>query len=998
MEETLELERKLQFTTANDKAKIKAASSTEATNTNAAMETDSFPPLGVPLGDEQGSDAEEEWIVTSGSDDEWGDYACDSNVKDVEGCQAKCSDLEEDQPSKGSASNIEDSERDNVALPKPNAQLAQQHKDKDPQASNCCPYGKNCCLGKRCNYSHPASIDNRKRQKSLHDSSDCQVQCDIKKSESNNASDLVHNLPGKHNSISLVASCEELPMSDTSDASCFVNSNGHSHSTSISDLGESMANNSLPDLQTETCATHSATGDCESLNQPSRNNTADLGSESPAGAWSSSTQEEPKANSTSLNDEKETLARSVGVESVKNESNVPCDNSTPDNKIDTEGKGSPVPADSVIENSRLPENLPAASAMNQSATAIPQLANLLADAKPQNSPQTAQPVNNVKQLPAAMPASVIPPTSAPSPQSAGHTVTIAGSLPGTSQNSGSPSTHQNSAPSQQPTPPVSSIPAQPVVTNNFPAFPGFPFLPFGNLYPFLDPPNAATFNQNVTASLLAAATLSGMPFPVTPGPANGVQYPQGGGAAMNQAMLPPYGTKTAHGSAVSVPGHYLPMTLLNGVSGMPVIANKSGVGPHPLQPSQAGLATKPTSTAPSMSQLSGVSGIPVEDAGTAPATPPLSGFSGMAEGAKMSGTITADPSQAGLATNSQSTAPAMQQPNGALGMPVRANIQGTGAVKPSITGLANSPQCTAPPMPQLTRFSGMPIGANIQGAGTAQPSQAGLATNQQSIAPAMSQLNGFLGLPVGTNVQGASAATSSQAGIATNLQSTAPAMPQLNGALGMSVGASIQGASTVQLSQAGFTNNPQPKVPAMPQLNGCSGMHVGANMQGSGTAKPSQAGVAKHSPPTAVSMRQPLLNEFSGMPVSANMQGTGTMQSSQPGLATNPQSAALNMLQLFRFPFPLVNPQAYVNLNMEMAAMRMQYLAQQNGCQTTVGTQSGSATSQSQVNTNTQKPSEVNIETGKEREGSSGVGTKAPSLRRPVTSKYSSLLIYRTIV
>ena len=82
-----------------------------------------------------------------------------------------------------------------------------------------------------------------------------------------------------------------------------------------------------------------------------------------------------------------------------------------------------------------------------------------------------------------------------------------------------------------------------------------------------------------------------------------------------------------------------------------------------------------------------------------------------------------------------------------------------------------------------------------------------------------------------------------------------------------------------------------------------------------------------------------------------------------------------------------------------MTAMAMPYLTFQNGCQTTMKSKSGLDSSLvpvngkstemdrvEQVGSKAQKPAEIKLGIGDERE-SSGIGSKAPSLRRPSTGK-----------
>ena len=933
MEETLQIEKDLQIKTFKQKPGSKTVSTTETTNIAVSLDPDSFPPLGDPRVYHKGSDAEEEWVVASESEEEWGTCDCDNESDDDDesrGCLAKHSDPEDERASGESAVSSGVGKRGDMVTPKPNVQLHQQSRREDSQVSDC-PYGKNCCLGKRCKYSHPPSIDNRKRKKSTDSNCGSQVQGDVKRSERSVEGNVVHDHLGKQSAISPVSSCGELPKSDTSDVSYRVDGGGCSKNTSPCDFDRSMENHSLQASETQTSKTHlskksiqsnSASGEHENLNQPLRNSTAGLESQSFTRDSSSSTQEKHETYSS------EALSVDDPVEGFKMRSDVSCETSPPEDEKDLTGESAPIPSfpadspassDLIQSSTNMPQltsqsvsasslcqstktvpqltnlslatsvqsqsanavpqltNLsstpsalkqsaatmpqltntsPAVSYLNQSAktvpqfsnlsshdsagsqsaTALSQLTNLSTDERPQNSSQTSQP--------AATPTNVIPPTSAPGPQSPRHAVTI--SETGTSQNStrlSSGNTQQTSATSQQPTTLDSSIPAQSVATNNFPAIPGFSFLPFGNLFPFVNPANADMFNPNVNANLMAAASLGGVPFPVMPG----VQNAQGVGAVMNQAVPPPYCTS----SGISPPGHFLPVAPLNGFSGVSVGASKPGVGPQPSQPSHAGLSTDPHSTEPGR--------------------------------------------------------------------------------------------------PQMYRVSGKPVGANIAGIGAGQLSKAGLATDPQSLAVSV---------------------------------------PEMATRAGMSTG------DTMQPSQAGLATNPHSKLPAMQQLNVVSGVPAGANMLREGVVQPSNTGLTTYPQSSASSMPQLPLNGFSGMPFGTSMSGSAAAQSTIGGLTADPQSATLNVPQLLRFPFPLVNPQAIVNMNVNMAAMRMPCLPSKQGRQTTV---SGESTS-SQVEVNgkpnkREKPVEAKLDVGDGREASGGVGTKAPSLRRPATSECCIKLI-----
>ena len=860
-EQTLQIEKELQLKTVQNKARSTTASTSE-TNTAAIVDDEDFPPLVVPLEYEQELDVEdlEEWLVASGSEEEWDSHACDSTVEGSEKCVAECSDHEEDYMIKGLASKSKVSERDDMTLAKPIVPLLQTPRDQNSQASDC-PYGKNCCLGKRCKYFHLVSVDTRKRRKSLDNSSSSQEKKVINSSKRNDDSNIGHNLAGKPNDK---ASCEELPTSNTScDISYSMDNDGCSHSTSMPGLNESNANPFMQVLQkgTLTAGVGKNSAHCvdpaidksENLNQHLEKKATDQDSQQLKEDECLSTQLEHQTNNTEVLTGNDSVD---SVEGLKSTSNASHESSVPHEKMDvTDEKGATLPTDFVSENSPVSTNSPllgimaeaaitdsqhaspspAVSILNQSANSVPQhtnlsinvnvmsqssntvpevtnlsaessalkqsasamtqltnlsaessalkqsatsaaqLPNLSVDAKVQNLPPTTQPVDSVKQLPAAgMQTNVVPLMSASDPQGSGNSSA-------TSENSTSSSTDhilQTSSASQQPNTPMSSIPAHPVAVNNYPVVPGLPLLPFSNLLPSLSPAHSTSVNQTINSSLMATAPLGGMPFPMMPIPYNGVQNPQGGGTVMNPLMVPPCYTNLTHGSGLP-PAHHL---------------------------------------------------------------------------------------------------------------------------------------------------------------------------------PPMALLNGFLGVPTGVDKQGV--------GLATNAQSAVQGVPQLNGVLGM------PGTGTAQCSQARLTSNPQSTVQAMPQLNGLvgPGMLNRTDMLGTAMAQLSQTGLTT-AQSTTISVPQLPLN---GVPVGPNMSGT----------VTNPQSASLNMSQLSRYPFPMVNPQAFVGVSTDIASIGITNVTPQDGCQTT-----RSVTSQVE-RPKVSKPAEAKLGTAQEEvEGHGGVGTKAPLLRRPATGE-----------
>lgn len=624
VEETLQIEKQLQQTTDEEESQSATATLTGA---------DSFPSQGIPVGCEPASSEVEEWQVASDSEDEWheseqasnfsGEYA--SNDDDETSEQLPETNYD-GLPLEESTSSGED----NLAVPKLNVHLPQPSKGQDSQALDCCPYGKNCCLGKRCMYSHPPTVDNRKSQNSVENSSSSQDQRDLERADECN---LTSDLTEKH--VAPAACCEEIPGASEL---------GHPgdntwQSYSAYNFDESTTNSSLHPLHPEasgslvpesddTCTTQQSicagdrvkfdsttsvavTGLSKDANQCdlasdkletlSQSLSAGLESQSSLEDRSSSSQEKPKSNNANdlqipSSGHLETLNGAPGE--VNNGNSTAKEASA----VDSNAAGPTVYV--IADQSQFPFRLPAASALMQSAAALPPLGNLSAGANLQNSPQNSQhpsslPLNYASQMPSALPANLIAQTLTAHPQSPGPAVTIPQTLTATSQNSASPSlgaTRQAPVATPQQNTGASNTSPQTAATNGFPAVPGYPFLP--NVFPFLNPANVAA-----NASLMAAAA-GGIPFPLMPGPSNSVQNQQGGGFVMNQPMLPPYMKTDLAGGVVPL-GQYLPMQAqLNGFPGMAGEGN--GQVPRPAQaqpqPSQAGFTNDPQSAAPTVPQ------------------------------------------------------------------------------------------------------------------------------------------------------------------------------------------------------------------------------------------------------------------------------------------------------------------------------------------------------------------------------------------------------------
>ena len=792
----------------------------EAVGNSVSSGPGGYPPAGDSLGSEQECDvvdplemeeqcdAEEEWVVASASEEEWGDTDKDDNEADefvpmtdedewdnsgrggAEGAKSPLNsfnDPNEKHRDKLPASSCDFGGRDDVMLHNSVMQLSGYSADDGPQA---CPYGKNCCRGKRCKYSHPMSVDKRKRQKSFIDGFVTQDENDstrsVKKDDDNKD---IHNFEEKHD-ISLGVSGKELPVSTFSDVNYSAVSNRRSLSTAKSDPDDSAPNDPVQVIEPEVSAMKlrgnsnqplPVTSKLENISPSLMNNI--MPGLKPYEDEPLSTQEKPKMISARNSD------GYGGVERVKNAASV-------------QEKDAAV-SSADVGNSPPPATFPSTGAVRQQATTIPHVGNLSVDVKVQNSAyRTNQPINYVKPLPSSLPVGF----SAHFSQSTGQAELFSGNTREPPQNTAVPSAGGDVPPNSGTDHQSSSVEPRPLTqqsmaVNNYPSMPGFPLFPFGNL-PFLNAANVALLNQ----SLLAMASLGRMPLPIIPGELSTPLGPQGRGNAMYPGMPSSHSMKTIDGSGVTTKVGTLPTSSLIGHSGAPGVDNASGMGPHPLHSSQAGVVTSGSSQA--MPQLNGLSGLQL--------------------------------------------AAAMQ----ASGYPLQ----------PSQLGPPNSSQFTVQAMPQVGRSAGISLGIPMSGA-VVQPSQS--VTNTSS------------------------------------LSSTGSMLPL--------------------------------------QVNALTGMP----------------------------------NVFGG------------------GLAAIPQSSALDTSQLLGLPLPLLNSQAILNMNAQMASLGVPLVNPLNDSQTTLKLQSGLVASQIQANgddykvntvkqpaSEAQKPAEPRIEEGRE---CSGIGPKAPSLRRPST-------------
>ena len=704
----------------------------EAVGNSGSSDPSGYPPAGDSLGSkqecdmvdplemEEQCDAEEEWVVASASEEEWGDTdkeddeadefvpMIDEGGWDNSGCgeaeggkdhQNSYSDPDEKHRDKLTASSSDYSGRDNITLHNSAMQLCGYSVNDGLQA---CPYGKNCCLGKRCKYSHPVSVDKRKRQKSFIDGFVTQDEHDstrsVKKDVDNND---IHNFEEKHD-ISLVVSGKELPVSTFSDVNYSAISSGRSLSKAKSDPDDTAPNDPVEVIEPEVSAMklHENSNQSLPVSCKRENTSPPLMNNIMPGLRSYEegplpTQEKPKMSSAINSD------GYGGVERVKNAASVQEKDATV--------------SSADVGNSPPPATFPSTGVVRQSATTIPHVGNLSADVKVQNSAyRTNQPINYVKPLPSSLPVGF----STPFSQSTEQTELFSGNTREPSQNTAVPCAggdvppnsgtgHQSSSVESRP------LTQQPMAVNNYPLMPGFPLFPFGNL-PFLNSANVALLNQ----SLLAMASLGRMPLPIIPGPSSGVlSSPQGRGNAMYPGMPSSHSMKNVDGSGISTQVGSLPTSSLVGHSGAPGVDNTSGMGPHPLQSSQAGVVTSGSSQA--MPQLNGLSGLPLAAAIQASGYP-------------------LQPSQLCPPNGSQSTVQAMPPVGGSAGISLGIPMSGT-AVQPSqcVTNTSSLSSMGSMLPLQVNALTGMP---NVFGAGL---SQAGLAAIPQSSALDTSQLLGL---------------------------------------------------------------------------------------------------------------------------------------------------------------------------------------------------------------------------------------------------------------
>ena len=621
MEETLQIEKQLQQST--------SAEETQNTAAAAVMDPGRFAVAEVPPGCEPAADEFEEWGVASGGEDEWQESEQVTNFSDEDASndeensftideasepqhKTEYHDLDEKSLAKGFGSG----DKVSLTVSKSNKQLTQLSRDQN--SHDCCPYGKNCCLGKRCTYSHPPSIDNRKSQKFVDNPSSSNEKCDRSGSE---RAQLACSPTEKR--YSPVTSFEEDHVDKPGQSHNALISNHKDASTTNKSLyplqpGLSVdlapesenaylkeqsiyAGDSIPfgqmggagstGLSKDSDHCNLASGELEDLTQSSWDNKTCLAP--PPEERSLSNEEKSKStNSSDVQIHSSAHLDDTNVELGKGDSDdgstAMCENPVAQESSTANGdvKGPTVYV--IADQSQFPLGFPAASVLKQSVASLPPLVNLSAGAKLQNVPQHSLPVDYSGQMPTGLAANLAAQTLTAVPQISRPVGTIPQTLSSASQNSASSSSSETP---ETPTA-VSSASSQAGVMNGFPAIPGFPFFPFGNVFPFLNPANAAA-----NASLMAAAAGGGIPFPMMPGTSNNIPHRQGG------QFVPPYLNMDLRGG-VSPPGQYAMPAQLNGLPGMTMKMNAPVSRPPPPQPqpSQAEVANNPQSGAPTVQQ------------------------------------------------------------------------------------------------------------------------------------------------------------------------------------------------------------------------------------------------------------------------------------------------------------------------------------------------------------------------------------------------------------
>lgn len=457
-----------------------------------------------------------------------------------------------------------------------------------------CPYGKNCCLGKRCKYAHPSLTDIQKRPKSGIINWGTQDQCDVK--------DVNRDEMPEEKQIQSFAFCEDV--------------------RGVSEPCFGAKNNGLSDyVSAETdglCSTQKSlfVGETENLNTASREeyNQCDQGTGESKDIDQYSKCDIPVSESKTLLNDRFSLC--VGTTESKsntdqsdflNKRHSPTENlgkgakhgattlSKTSSPETTSSAASTVTAPTVyvVADSQFPFGAPANTVFHQSALGLPSIANLSSKQKTQIPPgafhQSSSLVNNWEgHISAATPAKVMPQSLKGISPGPGPTVSLAQTVSVSSEIYSSPCSspsRQTPEAIQQLSTVAPSLSPQTTSTSSLPVFPGFPFLSFPSVYPGINPANVAA-----SASRIVGST-GEVSLPITSEASNSVQSQYEGAFTTNQTTLQA-NLKAGLGAGLSPLGQFLPTQ--NVLSGIAVERGSVPV-PNSSQNSQPGALSNPQS-------------------------------------------------------------------------------------------------------------------------------------------------------------------------------------------------------------------------------------------------------------------------------------------------------------------------------------------------------------------------------------------------------------------
>ncbi|XP_068734752.1 uncharacterized protein [Montipora capricornis] len=490
MEETLHFERELQLKTSQNTERRCMASATETNSTSSVIEDESFPPLPVCKKYKQESKGDESMIGLSCEGGLDGSSCDNDDTKLSKGNLLKCDGVSEGYAFKMLPSNSDVGKGDNITMPKLGTQLPRPPKEWKTEIPISCRYGKNCCLGKRCKYSHPSSNDTRKR---------CMPFQETASQDPEALSNIEHTLERKPKDITIIVSSDTQRKGNTACVDSTFSSDPDESGTKQSKQckeDEKGANQIEESETVEKKAVYQKfTGDASSsLQEEKESKKTDLcGCIDPVIGESDTSSEDCL-----LYEKKDTWKEEKGasITTPKGESAFPI-NSQLFNALNP---ASPtvchvtdpihgVRAMNQATNTVLqPTNLPVdVTSLNRSANSIPQLDFASSALSLKHATQITKPENDIKELPKTV--DDTPPNST------------------FCQGSGNSAQHAS----------TSVIPKPLAGVETFSALPGFPSLSF---FPFLDPAVNTGFDQTVTATLMAPGSVGAMLTPMMVMPCN----------------------------------------------------------------------------------------------------------------------------------------------------------------------------------------------------------------------------------------------------------------------------------------------------------------------------------------------------------------------------------------------------------------------------------------------------------------------------------------------